>query len=150
MNAVARLVRGCAFACKGEAVEQVVPEETEPAWEAVLPASQLWLLPLSVSFRCGMLWAGTPEITSWRRRCRRCLRGSASRKVLRQVLQRQTLPMHNHQPLACRNEQDVRERIIYPLLTRLGYTPDMVTTELTLKYEWLFLGHKKGTKKDRP
>ena len=58
--------------------------------------------------------------------------------------------MNNNQPLACRNEQDVRERIIYPLLMRLGYTPDMVTTELTLKYEWLFLGHKKGAKKDRP
>ena len=60
------------------------------------------------------------------------------------------MPRHNIQPFTCRNEQDVRERIIYPLLTRLGYSPDMVTTELTLKYEWLFLGHKKGTKKDRP
>lgn len=57
--------------------------------------------------------------------------------------------MQNAQPLACRTEQDVRERIIYPLLERLGYSPAMITTQLTLRYKWQYLGHKKGAKKDR-
>src|ERR1035437_929723 len=48
------------------------------------------------------------------------------------------------------SENDVREIIIRPLLNNLGYSPAMVTTQLALKYRWLFLGHKKGPNKDRP
>lgn len=46
-------------------------------------------------------------------------------------------------------EQDVRERIIWPLLVRLGFSDEMVTTERPLVYTRLFLGRKKG-EKDRP
>jgi hypothetical protein len=49
-----------------------------------------------------------------------------------------------------RTEQDVRECIIRPLLERLGYKPEMVLTQLTLRYQYLFLGRKKGCAKDRP
>ena len=53
-------------------------------------------------------------------------------------------------PFSQFSENDVRETVIRPLLGRLGYSPDMVTTQLPLRYRWLFLGHKKGASKDRP
>lgn len=53
-------------------------------------------------------------------------------------------------PFAQFSENDVRETVIRPLLASLGYSPDMVTTQLALRYRWLFLGHKKGASKDRP
>lgn len=50
----------------------------------------------------------------------------------------------------CKTENDVRERIIYPLLLRLDHSPATIITQLTLHYKSLFLGRKKGFKKDRP
>lgn len=46
-------------------------------------------------------------------------------------------------------ETDVRETIIRPLLEKLGYSREMITTELPLTYDRLFLGRKKGQSKDR-
>lgn len=57
--------------------------------------------------------------------------------------------MFGQHPFERYSENDVRETIIRPLIAKLGYPPDMVTTQLTLKYDRLFLGHKKGPTKDR-
>ena len=47
-------------------------------------------------------------------------------------------------------ENDVREIVIRPLLERLGYDRSKVMTQLPLRYTYLFLGHRKGSGKDRP
>lgn len=50
------------------------------------------------------------------------------------------------------NETDVREIVVRPLLTRLGYahgTHANIRTEVTLKYDHAFLG-RKDPKKDPP
>src|SRR5262245_13726177 len=49
---------------------------------------------------------------------------------------------------AVKNEQDVRETIIRPMLHELGYsqgTKTDIETERTLRYDHAFLGRKKGT-----
>lgn len=46
-------------------------------------------------------------------------------------------------------ENDVRERVIWPLLVRLGYTSQMVKTQRKLVHRFIFLGHKKPHA-DRP
>ena len=58
--------------------------------------------------------------------------------------------MFGQHPFARYSENDVRENIIRPLIVKLGYPPEMVTTQLALKYRRLFLGRKKGEDKDRP
>lgn len=58
--------------------------------------------------------------------------------------------MFGQHPFQRYSENDVRENIIRPLIVKLGYLPEMVTTQLSLKYSRLFLGHKKGENKDRP
>jgi hypothetical protein len=45
-----------------------------------------------------------------------------------------------------KNEQDVRETFIRPLIRRLGYSDQMVTTQLPLTYQRRFLGHRKPAK----
>ncbi|MEO7600082.1 MAG: hypothetical protein ABIV50_14190 [Opitutus sp.] len=45
-----------------------------------------------------------------------------------------------------KTEQDVREIIIRPLLNELGYTNDMIRTELLLRYPRLYIGRKKPKK----
>lgn len=57
--------------------------------------------------------------------------------------------MFGQHPFSRYSEHDVRENIIRPLLVQLGYQPEMVWTKLPLKYDRLFLGRKKGSKKDR-
>jgi hypothetical protein len=44
------------------------------------------------------------------------------------------------------SEQDVRENLIRPFIRSLGYSDAMVTTELPLKYERMYLGRKKPAK----
>src|SRR5688572_14860240 len=62
---------------------------------------------------------------------------------------RQYAGMFGKLPFERYSENDVRETIIRPLIAKLGYAPEMVTTQLALKYDRLFLGHKKGADKDR-
>jgi Type I restriction enzyme R protein N terminus (HSDR_N) len=58
--------------------------------------------------------------------------------------------MFGQHPFERYSENDVRENIIRPLLSKLGYSAEMVMTQVALKYHWQFLGRKKGPAKDRP
>lgn len=46
----------------------------------------------------------------------------------------------------CETEADVRERIIFPMLIKLGHPAETIKTGLYLKYERRFLGRKKPGK----